>query len=155
MVRTDEAKAQADAQDDLELSRDVGPVEHLRGRRQRPRRSRSRCNRWSSNDRGGDQRERNLELGTSWFQHQDEWAAMPADDGPAEWQRIDVAGRPRAAAWSASRAIAVARSTSSCPAEPIEAVPLDRRSRVSNVDVGDQSISFERRSGRCAGAGAR
>ena len=42
------------------------------------------------NHRGGDQRERNLELGTSWFQHRDEWAAMPADDGPADWQRIDV-----------------------------------------------------------------
>ena len=46
------------------------------------------------NHRGGDQRERNLELGTSWFQHQDEWAAMPADDGPADWQRIDVAVDP-------------------------------------------------------------
>jgi hypothetical protein len=40
--------------------------------------------------RGGDQRERHLELGTSWFQHTTEWAAMPADDGPPEWQRIDV-----------------------------------------------------------------
>ena len=43
------------------------------------------------NDRDGDQRERNLELGTSWFQHPEEWAAIPADDGPEEWQRIDVA----------------------------------------------------------------
>ena len=43
------------------------------------------------NGRGGDPRERNLELGMSWFQHRDEWAAMPADDGPDEWQRIDVA----------------------------------------------------------------
>ena len=40
--------------------------------------------------RDGDQRERNLELGTSWFQHRDEWAAMPADGGPEEWQRIEV-----------------------------------------------------------------
>ena len=42
------------------------------------------------NDRDGDQRERNLELGTSWFQHPEDWAAIPADDGPEEWQRIDV-----------------------------------------------------------------
>ena len=43
------------------------------------------------NGRDGDQRECFLEVGTSWFQHQDEWAAMPAVDGPDTWQRIDVA----------------------------------------------------------------
>ena len=42
------------------------------------------------NGRGGDQRERYLELGTSWFQNQDDWTAIPADDGPDDWQRIDV-----------------------------------------------------------------
>ena len=41
-------------------------------------------------ERGGDTRERYLELGTSWFQHRDEWAAMPANDGPDSWQRIAV-----------------------------------------------------------------
>ena len=45
------------------------------------------------NHRGGDQRERWLEVGTSWFQHQDDWAAMPAADGPSDWQRVDVARR--------------------------------------------------------------
>jgi hypothetical protein len=43
-----------------------------------------------SDARPGDQRERNLELGMSWFQNRSEWAAIPADDGPDEWQRIDV-----------------------------------------------------------------
>ena len=42
------------------------------------------------NERAGDQRERHLELGTSWFQHPSDWAAMPADDGPDSWQRIDA-----------------------------------------------------------------
>ncbi len=42
------------------------------------------------NQRDGNQRERFLELGTSWFQNQDDWAAMPATDGPEDWQRIDV-----------------------------------------------------------------
>ncbi|HZX53649.1 MAG TPA: hypothetical protein VFE86_03165, partial [Ilumatobacteraceae bacterium] len=42
------------------------------------------------NHRGGDQRERNLELGMSFFQHENEWLARPADGGPADWQRIDV-----------------------------------------------------------------
>ena len=38
----------------------------------------------------GDPRERWLEIGTSWFQHADEWAALPADAGPQEWQHIDA-----------------------------------------------------------------
>jgi hypothetical protein len=42
------------------------------------------------NEREGDQRERWLELGSSWFQHGEEWAATPVDDGPETWQRIDV-----------------------------------------------------------------
>src|SRR5215510_16338294 len=93
MVRTNEAKSQAAAQPDLKfiatsypwdiyevegsdlvVPLDTQPV--------------------VVNHRGGDQRERNLELGTSWFQNKDEWAAMPADDGPDEWQRIDVAVDP-------------------------------------------------------------
>jgi len=36
----------------------------------------------------GDQRERNLELGTSWFQNRDTWPAIPVDEGPEEWQRV-------------------------------------------------------------------
>ena len=27
----------------------------------------------------------------SWFQNQGDWPALPADDGPESWQRIDVA----------------------------------------------------------------
>ena len=42
----------------------------------------------------GEMRDRWLELGTSWFQHPDDWAAVPADSGPSDWQRITVkAGR--------------------------------------------------------------
>lgn len=36
----------------------------------------------------GDQRERNLELGTSWFQNRETWPALPVDEGPPEWQRV-------------------------------------------------------------------
>ena len=43
----------------------------------------------SSRCTSGHERERWLELGTSWFQHPEDWAALPAADGPAEWQRID------------------------------------------------------------------
>lgn len=36
----------------------------------------------------GDDRERNLELGTSWFQNRDDWPAVPVDDGPDDWERV-------------------------------------------------------------------
>ena len=83
MVRTDEAKRSAEAQPELTLLATSGPweifevadsaiVEPLTVQPVVVER------------RDGDQRERNLELGTSWFQHRDEWAAMPADDGPDE-----------------------------------------------------------------------
>src|SRR6266498_4825487 len=39
----------------------------------------------------GDKRDRWLELGTSWFQHPEDFAALPVADGPSEWQRITVA----------------------------------------------------------------
>ncbi|MBM3816936.1 MAG: hypothetical protein FJW13_07930, partial [Actinobacteria bacterium] len=38
----------------------------------------------------GDAKERWLEIGTSWFQNPNDWSAIPAADGPAEWQRITV-----------------------------------------------------------------
>jgi hypothetical protein len=91
------------------------------------------------NGRGGDQRERNLELGTSWFQHPDEWLAMPADDGPENWQRIDVEvdlerreGEPGAA----GRRVDIVT-----PVQPIEQVALPPV-QVSDVDIDQQSLSF-------------
>jgi hypothetical protein len=36
----------------------------------------------------GDDRERNLELGTSWFQNRATWPAIPVDEGPEQWQRV-------------------------------------------------------------------
>lgn len=40
--------------------------------------------------RGGDPRERWLEVGMSWFQHPEDWSALPVADGPREWQRVKV-----------------------------------------------------------------
>ena len=89
MVRTEEAKREAGGHEDLTLLDTVGPWEIYQV---------------ADADvvvplavqpvvvegRSGDQRERNLELGTSWFQQPDEWAALPADDGPEDWQRIEA-----------------------------------------------------------------
>jgi hypothetical protein len=92
------------------------------------------------NHRGGDQRERNLELGTSWFQHQSEWAAIPADGGPADWQRIDVqvdTTRSDGLSPGASgRKVDIVQ-----PSEPI--VPkAEPTVAVSNVQLGDQDLRF-------------
>lgn len=92
------------------------------------------------NHREGDQRERNLELGTSWFQHSDEWAAIPADDGPATWQRIDVdvdvTRQEGLKTGDPGRRVDIV-----VPREPIEAVPLPAVN-VSNIQLGDQDLRF-------------
>jgi len=81
MVRTDQARAEAREQADLELIATSGPWEiyELVGAGIVEALSVQPV---VVEERGGDQRERNLEVGTSWFQRQDEWAAVPADDGP-------------------------------------------------------------------------
>ena len=132
MVFTEAAKREADAQPELTLVRQSGPwnVYAVAG----------------SDlvvplavqpvvvaDRPGDQRERHLELGMSWFQHQDEWAAIPADSGPEAWQRIEVT--PDLLRRQEDRVDIVV------PTTPIEPVPLDPVV-VSDVQLGDQDLSF-------------
>ena len=92
------------------------------------------------NGRSGDQRERNLELGTSWFQHHDEWAAMPADDGPDEWQRIDVTVDQERRELNDDGE--KTRVDIVVPAAPIEPVALPE-AVVSNVEINEQSLSFD------------
>ena len=138
MVRTDLAKAEASRQAELQFIVSSGPwdiyelvgstvVEPLA------------VQPVVVNEREGDQRERNLELGTSWFQRQDDWAAIPADDGPDDWQRIDVEvdldlrvggpGDPR-------RAVDYV-----VPVQDIEPVVLPSVV-VSDVQIGQQSVEF-------------
>jgi hypothetical protein len=82
----------------------------------------------------GDARERFLELGTSWFQNQDDWAAMPATDGPDDWQRIGVA--VDASQQQENRVDVVE------PVEEIEPVELDPIT-VSGVEIEQQSVEFD------------
>ncbi len=90
--------------------------------------------------RSGDQRERNLELGTSWFQHPEEWAAVPADDGPDSWQRISV--QPDLSRREGEPGEPGRRVDIVIPTETIESVPLSEVT-VSNVEMGQDSISFD------------
>jgi hypothetical protein len=95
MVRTPEAKAEAAARPELTLVATSGPWEVylvggsdlVVGLAVQPVVVERRLG-----DGAGalDDRERHLETGASWFQHPEEWAAMPADGGPESWQRIDV-----------------------------------------------------------------
>lgn len=139
MVRTAEAKQEAAAQQELTYITTSGPwdiylvadsdiVEPLTTRPVVVR------------GRAGDQRERNLELGTSWFQHPEEWGAMPADDGPADWQRISVQvdlTRREGAPGERGRRVDIV-----VPVERIEPVP-EPEATVSNVEIDRQSLSFD------------
>jgi hypothetical protein len=139
MVRTPEAQSEAAAQPELELIASSGPweiYELATARIVEPLTVQPIV----VEERGGDQRERNLEVGTSWFQRQQDWAAMPADDGPDEWQRVPVeidldarVGEPGDRSRDVDYVV---------PSEAIDVVELDPVT-VSAVDVQQQSISFE------------
>ncbi|MEY3618440.1 MAG: hypothetical protein RL726_1138 [Actinomycetota bacterium] len=91
-------------------------------------------------ERSGDQRERWLELGTSWMQNRSEWNALPAADGPDEWQRVSVEvdmSRREGEPGADSRKVDVV-----VPTTTIDAVTLENVT-VSNVDIDQQSLSFD------------
>jgi hypothetical protein len=83
---------------------------------------------------GGGERDRWLELGTSWFQHPDDWVGLPTADGPEDWQRVDAAP------------VANTRTTKDtlariAPVEQVEARSLPPV-QVSDVQTTTDSISF-------------
>jgi hypothetical protein len=91
-------------------------------------------------ERGGDQRERHLEVGTSYLQHPEEWGALPADDGPDTWQRVSVdidLNRREGQPGERPRKVDIVR-----PVEQIEPVALPEVD-VSNVRIGQQSLTFD------------
>ena len=86
-----------------------------------------------------DSKERWLEIGTSWFQNPNDWVALPAADGPDEWQRISVGidfnrriGEPD----DSSRRVDVVT-----PSEPITVVNTELAT-VTDVVQGRSSVSF-------------
>jgi len=140
MVFTQAAKDEANGRDDLELVATSGPWEIYRVVESEvvvPLTVQPVV----VNERNGDQRERNLELGTSWFQNEDEWAAMPAMDGPSEWQRIDATidytRRLGEKTGDPGRRVDIV-----VPAETIKTVEYPEI-EVSNYHLGEQDVSFD------------
>ena len=80
-------------------------------------------------------------MGTSWFQNTDEWAALPADSGPAEWQRIDVVvdltRQVGTGPKSPGRRVDIVT-----PAQAIDVVEYPDIT-VSNYHMGEQDLSFD------------
>jgi hypothetical protein len=76
-----------------------------------------------------------LEVGTSWYQHQDDWDAVPVDSGPKDWQR--VAMRVTSEKKTDDQNLAVV-----FPEDAIKKVPLDPVT-VTNIKSGDDFVSFD------------
>jgi len=93
------------------------------------------------NERSGDQRERWLEVGSSYFQHSDEWAALPVADGPDNWQRIDVVpdmSRRIGEPGDSGRRVDIVVSSTDTEIVPRAIEPVS----VTNVEIGRDSVSF-------------
>ncbi len=88
--------------------------------------------------RPGDPRERWLELGTSYFQHTDEWNALPVASGPKEWSRIEVSvdsSRRVGEPGESGRQVDIVVPSSNTPKKlpPVQ---------VTDVKLEDESVSF-------------
>ena len=91
------------------------------------------------NSRTGDVKERWLETGTSWFQHPEDWSAMPVENGLDTWQRVDVAvdlSRRDGEPGISSRRVDIVT-----PSQKIEVVET-KPTKVTNFVLEDAAISF-------------
>ena len=93
------------------------------------------------NERPGDKRERWLEIGTSYFQHMNEWSALPVDNGPDEWQRIEVeadASRSAGEPGGPGREVDIVKPVAGSTINTVSINPVV----VSDVKVEQESVSF-------------
>ena len=93
------------------------------------------------NERPGDKRERWLEIGSSYFQHMNEWSALPVDHGPDDWQRVDVeadASRSVGEPGGPGRQVDIVKPTAGSTIKTVSLDPVV----VSDVQVEQESVSF-------------
>jgi hypothetical protein len=81
-----------------------------------------------------DNREKWLELGTSWFQNPQDWVAVPSSGGPKAWQRVDAVVDPTRV--QANRVDVVV------PDQTIQRVDLPPVT-VANVKMGNETVDFD------------
>lgn len=88
----------------------------------------------------GDLKERWLEIGSSWFQHPEDWVAMPVDKGLDTWQKVDVAvdlTRRQGEPDDPSRRVDIVK-----PAQVLKSVDLPVV-QISETVLEDEAISFK------------
>ena len=91
------------------------------------------------NSRTGDAKERWLEIGTSWFQHPEDWSAVPVEKGLDTWQQVDVAidlNRRDGEPGLSSRRVDIVT-----PTQAINIVETEP-TKVTNLVLEDSAISF-------------
>ncbi len=91
------------------------------------------------NSRSGDPRERWLEIGTSYFQHAEEWNALPVAHGPSTWQHVDVKpdiNRRIGKTGEPGRQVDIV-----VPQQRVTSTPV-ATTKVSNIKIGTESLSF-------------
>ena len=84
----------------------------------------------------GDDKDRWLEVGASWFQHQGDWAGVPVATGPAEWQHVDLRVTSEKDT-NEDNYLAVVAPTTKPEARALAPV------QVTNVVMGDDSLNFD------------
>jgi hypothetical protein len=90
----------------------------------------------------GAKRDRWLELGTSWFQHPEDFAALPAASGPKKWQRISV--EPVAQQVDGKSVVQKTDNRHLARVQPVETIERTtlEPAKVSDVVRSDNTISF-------------
>jgi hypothetical protein len=84
----------------------------------------------------GNSGDRWLEVGSSWFQHQQDWAGVPVASGPAEWQRVDLKVISEKDT-NQDTVLAVVAPKTEPEARELASV------KVSNVVMGDDTLNFD------------
>ncbi len=79
-------------------------------------------------------RDKWLEVGTSYFQHPDQWPSVPAQSGPADWKRITVKRTSKEVTDSRHLAVVAPEGTN----KPVTYPDV----KVSDVTTGDDRVSF-------------
>lgn len=88
----------------------------------------------------GDLKERWLEIGSSWFQHPEDWVAMPVNKGLDTWQKVDVAvdlTRRQGEPDDPSRRVDIVK-----PTQVLKSVDLPVV-QISETVLEDEAISFK------------